>query len=50
MVITGTYDYLRLAHARERLVEQTQQDERIFAETWPSRSAGTSGGGARPPN
>ena len=33
MVITGTYDYLRLAHARERLVEQTQQDERIFAET-----------------
>src|SRR5574341_343312 len=33
MVITGTYDYLRLARDRERLVAQTQEDERIFAET-----------------
>jgi len=33
MVITGVYDYIRLARERERLVEQTREDERIFAET-----------------
>jgi signal transduction histidine kinase len=33
MVITGTFDYLRLARERARLVAQTQEDERIFAET-----------------
>lgn len=33
MVITGVYDYVRLVRERERLVEQTQEDERIFAET-----------------
>jgi hypothetical protein len=33
MVITGTYDYFRLVRDRERLVAQTQEDERIFAET-----------------
>jgi len=31
--ITGVYDYVRLARDRERLVEQTMEDERIFAET-----------------
>ncbi|MGE5851365.1 MAG: HAMP domain-containing protein, partial [Candidatus Methylomirabilota bacterium] len=33
MVITGVYDYVRLVHERERLVEQTQEDQRIFGET-----------------
>jgi signal transduction histidine kinase len=33
MVITGAFDYLRLVRDRERLVEQTQEDVRIFAET-----------------
>jgi len=33
MIITGVYDYTRLADVRERLVAQTQEDERIFAET-----------------
>ena len=33
MTITGVYDYTRLARDRERLVEQTREDERIFAET-----------------
>lgn len=33
LVITGTYDYVRLARDREQLVEQTQEDERVFAET-----------------
>lgn len=33
MVITGIYDYLRLVGERERLVQQTHEDERIFAET-----------------
>jgi signal transduction histidine kinase len=33
MVITGAYDYIRLVRERERLVEETQRDERIFAET-----------------
>lgn len=33
MVITGVYDYIRLVRERERLVEQTREDQRIFAET-----------------
>jgi signal transduction histidine kinase len=33
MVITGVFDYVRLVHERERLVEQTEEDQRIFAET-----------------
>jgi signal transduction histidine kinase len=33
MVITGVYDYVRLVRERERLVEQTREDQRIFAET-----------------
>jgi signal transduction histidine kinase len=33
MIITGIYDYLRLVQERERLVQQTHEDERIFAET-----------------
>jgi signal transduction histidine kinase len=33
MIITGVYDYFRLVRERERLVEQTQEDVRIFAET-----------------
>jgi signal transduction histidine kinase len=33
MVITGTYDYFRLARDREQLMAQTQADERVFAET-----------------
>ena len=33
MVITGVYDYVRLVHERERLLTQTREDERVFAET-----------------
>jgi signal transduction histidine kinase len=33
LAITGVYDYLRLARDRERLVDQTMEDVRIFAET-----------------
>ncbi len=33
MIITGVYDYIRLVRERERLVEQTREDQRIFAET-----------------
>jgi signal transduction histidine kinase len=33
MVITGIYGYRRLTRDRERLVEQSRQDQRIFAET-----------------
>jgi signal transduction histidine kinase len=33
MIITGVYDYVRLVRERERLVEQTREDQRIFAET-----------------
>jgi len=33
MVITGVYDYVRLVREREYLVEQTREDQRIFAET-----------------
>jgi signal transduction histidine kinase len=33
MIITGVYDYIRLVRERERLVEQVQEDKRIFAET-----------------
>lgn len=33
MVITGAYDYVRLARERDRLVEITRTDTRIFAET-----------------
>jgi signal transduction histidine kinase len=33
-VITGVYDYLRLVRERERLVAETREDERIFAETF----------------
>jgi two-component system NtrC family sensor kinase len=33
MVITGVNDYTRLVKVRERLVAQTQEDQRIFAET-----------------
>lgn len=34
MVITGVFDYVRLVGERERLVEQTREDVRIFAETF----------------
>jgi signal transduction histidine kinase len=33
LVITGAYDYFRLVRERERLVGQTREDQRIFAET-----------------
>jgi signal transduction histidine kinase len=33
MIITGVYDYVRLLRERERLVQRTREDERIFAET-----------------
>jgi signal transduction histidine kinase len=33
MVITGVYDYVRLGRDRDRLVEDTRSEERIFAET-----------------
>ncbi|HTU02181.1 MAG TPA: ATP-binding protein [Candidatus Sulfotelmatobacter sp.] len=33
MVITGVYDYLRLAREREQLVTQTRDDLRVFSET-----------------
>ena len=33
MVLTGVYDYTRLARERARLADQSQQDQRIFAET-----------------
>jgi signal transduction histidine kinase len=33
MAITGVNDYIRLARERERLIEQTQEDVRIFSET-----------------
>lgn len=33
MVITGAFDYFRLVRERDRLIEQTRQDTRIFAET-----------------
>jgi two-component system, NtrC family, sensor kinase len=33
MVITGVNDYTRLVREREQLVAQSQEDERIFAET-----------------
>lgn len=33
MVITGVNDYTRLVREREQLAAQTQEDERIFAET-----------------
>lgn len=33
MIISGAYDYIRLVRDRERLVEQTQEETRIFAET-----------------
>jgi signal transduction histidine kinase len=33
MTITGVNDYVRLARDREQLVRQTQEDQRIFAET-----------------
>lgn len=33
MAITGAFDYVRLARERDRLVEQTQEETRIFAET-----------------
>jgi signal transduction histidine kinase len=33
MIITGGYDYVRLARERDRLVDITQTDTRIFAET-----------------
>ncbi len=33
MVITGVYDYVRLVREREHLVDQTREDQRIFAET-----------------
>jgi signal transduction histidine kinase len=33
MAITGAYDYVRLVRERERLIDQTRQDVRIFAET-----------------
>ncbi len=33
MTITGVYEYIRLVRERERLVEQTREDQRIFAET-----------------
>lgn len=33
MLITGAYDYTRLTHEREQLLEQMRQDVRIFSET-----------------
>jgi signal transduction histidine kinase len=33
MTITGVYDYVRLTRERDRLVEITRTDQRIFAET-----------------
>jgi two-component system NtrC family sensor kinase len=33
MLITGFFDYTRLVRVRERLVAQTQKDQRIFTET-----------------
>jgi uncharacterized membrane protein affecting hemolysin expression len=33
MTITSINDYVRLAREREQLLRQTQEDERIFAET-----------------
>jgi len=33
MLITGFFDYARLVRVRERLVAQTQKDQRIFTET-----------------
>ncbi len=33
MTISGAYDYIRLVRERERLVRQTREDQRIFAET-----------------
>jgi signal transduction histidine kinase len=33
MTISGVYDYIRLVRERERLVKQTREDQRIFAET-----------------
>ncbi len=33
MIITGAYDYTRMVRERSRLVEQTREDQRIFAET-----------------
>jgi len=33
MTVTGVNDYLRLVREREQLLRQTQDDERIFAET-----------------
>jgi len=33
MIITGAYDYVRLTRERDRLVEITRTDQRIFAET-----------------
>jgi len=33
MIITGVYDYVRLRRERDRLVEITRADQRIFAET-----------------
>jgi len=33
MVITGVFDYIRLLRERDRLLEQTQEDIRIFSET-----------------
>jgi signal transduction histidine kinase len=33
LVLTGTYDYLRLVRERDRLVEATRTDQRVFAET-----------------
>jgi two-component system, NtrC family, sensor histidine kinase HydH len=33
MIITGAYDYVRLSRERDRLVEITRGDQRIFAET-----------------
>jgi signal transduction histidine kinase len=33
MLITGAFDYVRLSRERDRMVEQTKEDERIFAGT-----------------
>ncbi len=33
MIISGVYDYIRLGQERERLMAQSQEDVRIFAET-----------------
>lgn len=33
LVITGLYDYVRLTQERERLLEETREEERIFGET-----------------